>query len=934
MPSSHAAHILVIEGEPLVARLERRCLESAGYEVEVANSATEGLKRMERGGVDLLVLDHLLPDGNSFSFLERLEAQGWEVPVVIVTAVDEEQVAREAIERGVRDYVLQDATLPRYLPQTVRRVLKEVETERALQRRNRALRALQEVSTALSQSSNLTEVLQRAVEGVTKALAAKGCCLYWKEEETGDAVMVAHFACSSTSVQDPTMVRIPAGVGIWGRLQERRKGCVATEFASFSCPFLSALREEGIKSLAYVPLWEGEEVVGFLAVGSSEPEHFDQEDVQLLTSLGQQIVIAREKVRLFERVERAKNEWETTFDSIEDLIVLLNQDGTIVRVNEALARYFQATPEHLIGRKCYEVFHGLDHFLEGCPHLQLLRTGQAHSADLWEPGLGAWLNVSVYPRRSSEGDLLGSVHIVRDITKRQQLEAERERLYQELQQSEEKYRDLVENAQDVIFLLEGPDGHFTALNSYFEVVSGFKREDWLGKSFIGLVMKEDRLRAIEVYRRTLGGENTTCELRFRARNGEIRTFSLHNRPYRREGRIVGVIGIARDVTEQRNLEAQLRRVQRLDSLGTLAGGIAHDFRNVLTSIMGYADLSLGEVPPDSETARRLQDIILLCERAAGTVAQLLTFSRQMPSEKKPLSLNPLVKEMAKILRSTFPETIAIRYHLDENLGLINADVSQIHQALMNLCLNARDAMPEGGELYISTAKVVYEETEAAVHLDLKAGEYVCLSVGDTGVGMDEATKERIFEPFFTTKKSGQGNGLGLAMVWGIVKEHQGAIHVYSEPGQGSTFHLYFPCIPTNEEAITSLSKEIQEGWETLLLVEDDESIREVGRDWLEHYGYTVLTAADGQEALEIFRQKGENIALVITDMVMPKMGGVELCKALRGIKPQVRLLLTSGYSMDLVGEDLEAIGCHDFVHKPFQMHELAAKVREILDHRD
>jgi PAS domain S-box-containing protein len=401
----------------------------------------------------------------------------------------------------------------------------------------------------------------------------------------------------------------------------------------------------------------------------------------------------------------------------------------------------------------------------------------------------------------------------------------------------------------------------------------------------------------------------------------------------RGGRIIGTLGIAREVTERKRLEQQLLQAQKMEAVGGLAGGIAHDFNNMLTSIMGFAELALHKEPLPAPVRECLAEINKQGERAAGLVGQLLAFSRRAVTEKQPLNLLVFLKELRKMLERTLPETIALELKVPSQVALVKADLTQIQQVMLNLCLNASHAMPQGGQLLLRLAEVDLDEVYCQQYPYARPGRYLCLSVQDTGVGMPPEVQARIFEPFFTTKEAGTGTGLGLAMVYGIVKAHEGHINVYSEVGQGSEFKVYLPAIEGSAPRPAAPVPETPaRGSETLLLVEDQEAVLTVCQRMLAELGYTVLTATNGVEAFKIYAPRQDEIALVISDMVMPKMGGQELYEILAQVNPQVKMLLMSGYSG--LGEQVaewRRKGLKGFVQKPIDFKRLGQLVRQALD---
>jgi len=399
-----------------------------------------------------------------------------------------------------------------------------------------------------------------------------------------------------------------------------------------------------------------------------------------------------------------------------------------------------------------------------------------------------------------------------------------------------------------------------------------------------------------------------------------------------DGEILGYQGILRDVTEQKDLQKRLLQAQKMEAIGTLAGGVAHDFNNILQVVTGYSELVLA----DEELPARYRDdlgrVLEAGRSGAELVQRLLTFSRQTEPKPLDLNLNQRVNQIQKFLRRTIPKMIDIELVIADDLALIRADPTQLDQILMNLAVNARDAMPEGGKLVIETENVVIDEDYAKFHLEAKPGKYVLLRVSDTGYGMDKETVGHIFEPFFTTKEVGRGTGLGLAMVHGIVKQHDGEITCYSEVGKGTVFSVYFPALRGEIETDLETSGEMPAfGSETVLLVDDEEFVRELGARILTKHGYTVLQAVNGREGLDLFKKERSRISLVILDLIMPEMGGKECLNGLLKIDPNVRVLIASGYAPDASVKETVQIGAKGFVNKPFRVKELLRDIRRVLD---
>jgi hypothetical protein len=383
--------------------------------------------------------------------------------------------------------------------------------------------------------------------------------------------------------------------------------------------------------------------------------------------------------------------------------------------------------------------------------------------------------------------------------------------------------------------------------------------------------------------------------------------------------------------ELKETQAQVLQLQKMEAIGQLATGIAHDFNNLLTPIGGFADLLMRKAPEGSRQQEYLRQIKTAAKRAAALTNQLRLFTRQEEGERHPIQLNSMVKETHDLLERSISKEIAIELRLASGLWAVEADPSQISQVLMNLCVNARDAMPEGGTLTLETRNVTLDEEYARMVFDAQPGRYVRLSVSDTGSGMSPEVQARIFEPFFTTKEVGEGTGLGLSVVYGIIKGHHGFIQVYSQKGQGSTFHVYLPAIEVAAEERETEEAEWPAGTETILVVDDEEGVRALGQAVLERCGYTVLMAEDGLQTLEVYQAHREEIALVVLDVIMPRMGGQGCLRRLRELDPQVKVLISTGYTARELAEKLVAEGALGMVEKPFQIRDFATAVRKALD---
>jgi PAS domain S-box-containing protein len=520
---------------------------------------------------------------------------------------------------------------------------------------------------------------------------------------------------------------------------------------------------------------------------------------------------------------------------------------------------------------------------------------------------------------------------------------ERKQAEEALRESESLYRLHFDNVSDVIYSV---DREFKLINisPSVERVLGYNPEELVGRPFqeLNLLAPEYLEQAASDAMRVLGGERiSSAEYQFIARDGTKKWGGVSGAPLVRDGQVVALISVARDITERKRaeeenekLQAQLRQSQKMEAIGTLAGGVAHDFNNLLTTIIGNADLGLMDLGKDHPLRERIEDIKKAGNSAASLTRQLLAFSRKQVIKPEVLDLNEVITDTEKMLKRLIGEDVELSMVLEPEPWKVHADRGQVEQVIMNLTVNARDAMPQGGKLTFETANIDLDEDYFRKHgIEEQPGSYVVLAVSDTGIGMDKETQSRIFEPFFTSKGLGKGTGLGLSTVYGIVKQNNGFIWVYSEPGQGSTFKIYLPRVKGDvkekEKERTPVIK--LDGSETVLVVEDDDSLRKLAQKSLDPHGYRVLAAENGEDALRVSKEHEGPIDLLITDVVMPKMGGKEVAERLQPLYPHMKVIYMSGYTdRTIVNHGVLAPGLN-FLEKPFSPKGLARKVREVLD---
>jgi two-component system, cell cycle sensor histidine kinase and response regulator CckA len=632
-------------------------------------------------------------------------------------------------------------------------------------------------------------------------------------------------------------------------------------------------------------------------------------------------------------LETLRRQYELVLDSIADGVYGIDLLGRITLQNQVSAQMFGWDALEIVGRHGHQAIHhsradGSAYPEEECPVQQTLRDGQVRRITeevFWrKDGRPFPVEYLAAPMRDAAGRIGGVVVTFRDVTARR--EAERQR-----RESEEQYHLLFDSNPHPMYVVDAETLAFLAVNDAAVHHYGRSREELLGMT-IGDIAQPGEIptladairetRAMHVpseslgvfTHRTKGGlsiqmEVAASELLFHGRGA--------------------FLCLAMDVTEKRTLEAKLLQSQKMESVGRLAGGVAHDFNNLLGVILGYGALLLRTAKGDPERSR-LEQIVKAGERAAGLTRQLLAYSRKQVLQPRMFNLNALVSDMDKMLRRLIGEDVQLTTRLDGK-GNVKADPGQIEQVLMNLVVNARDAMPRGGQLTIQTFNVVLDEAYASERTDVRPGPCVMLAVSDTGIGMSPETQRKIFEPFFTTKGVTEGTGLGLATSDGIIKQSGGHIAVESELGHGSTFRVYLPIVDEEVPSAVAAPALRPLGTETILLAEDEPALREITREILEEHGYVVIEAGSGDGALKRAEEYAGDIGLLLTDVVMPRMSGGELAERLTKLRPRLRVMFMSGYTDDAVVRHGVLTTSAAFIHKPFGVESLLAKIREVLE---
>jgi PAS domain S-box-containing protein len=677
------------------------------------------------------------------------------------------------------------------------------------------------------------------------------------------------------------------------------------------------------------PIRKGEHVIGVLLIQNHTPGAYTNRDLEMLQTLADQCSGALERVRAEQDLRESRQRFRDLFENSPDAIFVEDMDGTVLDVNFAACVLHGLTREQMIGKNA------LNDLIPPARRENARRDFQnlANGKLSWVEGESLTADGNIVPvevragRVEYNGKPALLLH-VRDIT-------ERRAAATAVQSSEMLFRSVWENSVDGMCLTD-ENGVIIAVNRAYCKLFGLEAEQLEGKPFTIVYAESEKPQAmLEAHRDHFRARavDRKIQRQFNLHSGQVTALEITDSFIELHGHPLLLFSLFRDVTTQRRLEEQLRQSQKMEAIGQLAGGVAHDFNNILTVIHGHAALLESSQLVESEL-RSAQQITQAAERAAGLTRQLLTFSRRQLIQPKKLDMNKIVGNMTDLLGRLLGEDVSLQLNYCPSPAMVEADAGMMEQVLLNLAVNARDAMPKGGRLGVCISLVEVNEAHVQHHPEARVGHFVCVSKSDTGSGIPPENLQRIFEPFFTTKEVGKGTGLGLATVYGIVKQHQGWIEVESTVGKGTTFRIYIPYAGSehveSEKPMTQIT--IRGGSETVLLVEDEKPVRDLVSRVLQKYGYKILHAGNGIEALQVWNQHKDEIALLFTDLVMPdNMNGRELAEKLWVERPGLKVIFTSGYSADIVGKDFKLEPELNYLQKPYQPQTLALTVRRCLD---
>lgn len=647
------------------------------------------------------------------------------------------------------------------------------------------------------------------------------------------------------------------------------------------------------------------------------------------------------RVRIAEKQARAAaGQWQTTFDSVRHGICLLDAEGRVIRANAAATEILGRTVEEVVGSTYRDVFRDEPAPEGGWPFERARVSGKREETEL--EARGRWYQITIDPLFGQNGTFAGAVRNIIDITDRKRHETEREQLLRQIESERARQEAVLQQMPAALIIAEAPSGRHVMSNEQVARMAHGPSKPAENIEEYGKLWKLTRPDGrpyppedLPLARAILKGEVITNEeMEFQRGDGTKGRMLASAAPVRdHNGFIVAGVLAMQDISERKQLEDQFRQSQKMEAIGRLAGGVAHDFNNLLTIMGGYGQMILDGLDPNDPLRKDLEAITEAAGRASALTKQLLTVSRRQVVQPKVFDLNRLIARMNRMLRRVIGEDVELSTILKSDRSRIKADPGQIEQVILNLAVNARDAMPKGGKLTIETADVEIGEAPPGAAA-LQRGRYVLLAVGDSGTGMPPEVMAHVFEPFFTTKPKGKGTGLGLSTAYGIVKQAGGEIVVDSEAGRGSTFRIYLPGVERSSERAAEVVTEVTQarrGTETILLVEDENDVRRLTAEMLARQGYNVIEAASGHDALRAWDSSGSGIDLLLTDIVMPKMSGQELAQHLRNFRPDLKIMYMSGYTDDVVASHGSIEATTLLLQKPFTSDTLARMVRHVLD---
>jgi len=927
-PSQFA--LLLVEDNPGDARLLRELIRDSSadsmgldFRVTVVGTLAAAINQLQERDLDLVLLDLGLPDSSGLEGLRRLIAlTPAPPPIVVFSGLGDQAVALEALQIGAQDFLRKGETSGTAVVRTLLAAYERAQSQRATRRHALQQGALAELGRLGLQVASQESMIASAVENANRALGAELAQIYLRE---GNQLAVARSAAQSR-----TPFNLPVTLGLerthlMGRcMLDNATLAVADYAATPGLELPPALRDAGLRSGAAAPVRVGNRVVGALVVHARTPDRFQAVDLDFLSVLAGTLAGWIERRDTAEQLQLLASALDQLKESVVITDAQLDHPGPrIVFANPACTQMSGFAHEELLGRTP-RIFQGPKTDRQILDRLRAqLQAGEpfaARAINYRKDRSEYFVEWTISPVRNASGDVTHFVSIQRDITEEQrqaELLAERSQL--------------LDQATDAI-VVHDLDHRIIYWNAGAERLYGWTKEEALGRND-GELLGQETAAGEEAATALLEQGSWQGDLRHATKLGKVLAIEGRRSLLRdKEGRPRAVLAIYTDITEKREVERQFLRVQRLESIGTLASGVAHDLNNVLSPILLAAEF-LKRNPNPKDVQGMVEIVASSAERGAALVRQVLSFARGLEPKAAEIQAKHIIREVHQLVSQTFPKTIASEIAIEPDCLPILADPTQLHQVLMNLCVNARDAMPDGGQLRISAGNLVIDAHDARLRNLPSPGSYVRIRVSDTGSGIPEAFRDRIFDPFFTTKATGKGTGLGLATVAGIAKNHHGTIEFQTRLNHGTTFELLLPAVGTQSAPRPGTgAAELARGRnELILVIDDEENIRIALQRTLQQFGYRVETAANGASAVVIFAARKDEIALVITDMAMPIMDGPMSIRAILQMKPDARFIVISGVASRANFGLLQNLAIRHMLPKPFTAEALLGAVRAALD---
>ncbi|MBF0527994.1 MAG: response regulator [Deltaproteobacteria bacterium] len=942
------ATILIIDDDPGIRESLAAFLEDYDYRVITAENGRTGLLALETMRPDLALVDLSMPEVDGFEVLASASKKALDIPLIVVSGTGRISDTVKALHLGAWDYILkpietmsivlhaieksldsvrlkrENRQYQMHLEELVRERTAELEqSKNQLIFLNLRLRRLVDTTAGLSDFSDVESFGQNLLEEFARNMAATGGSIFFIEK---DGLVLLH---SLDSGHAPEKIPFPLPEqSILKRLLDERKPLLienVTQFSDLGSSGWNGYADES--TLAFPLLDDDNNPIALLTLHNRAKPPFVQQDKEIGTILASYSREVLRAIRNYKALQDSEKRFRELADLLPQFVCELDTAGRVIYANQNAFKVFGYTEDDLAkGISIYDLIAPQDHaVLEADMSKAMISKSRKGKEYLARKRDGRTLPVIAYSSSIlKDNQSAGLRIIVIDITDRKASEAEREKLIRAIQY-----------VNDVV-VITNTEGVIEYANRAFEVVTGYSLEEAIGKNPRILKSgKHDAAFYKNLWSTISQGQVWEGRVINKRKNGTLYTDETTISPvFDPNGNIVQYVSVKRDITQELKLEAQLRQAQKMEALGVLAGGIAHDFNNLLMGILGFSDLALMRIDDQPEKAKKsLERVLEAGNRAKNMVKQILQFSRQSEVKMGALDTAGLVNEVVKLLRATIPLKYDIKLEITKDISPVLADATQIHQVIMNLCTNAYHAMKakDHGVLSISLdIEETAKEIEGQTH-NLAPGKYVRLAVSDTGYGISPEHIDLIFDPYFTTKNPGEGTGLGLSVSLSIIKDHRGCVRVESTPGEGSTFYVYLPAIDAKTTESTSKPIEIKGGRERILFVDDEEIFLELASEMLSNLGYEIICLKDSCEALAGFRAAPERFDLIITDLTMPRLTGVELANKIHDIRPQIPIILRTGFSEKVDAEKLKRIGICRVLNKPVRRVDFAVAIREIID---